>query len=146
MEANAVINPLTGVLQEFCHLVKGPDKEIWTKSLANEFGRLAQGASNIIDRTNTMYFIPKKEVPFTTKKVTYPKIVRDIRPNKAEGDIHCTHITVGGNLLDYAGTLTTPTATITTAKILFNSVVSTPEEKCVLADIKFFTSITLYQI
>ena len=85
-----------------------------------------------------MYFIPKEEVPFKTKKVTYPKIVRDIRPNKAEGGIHCTHTTVGGNLLDYSGTLTTPTATIRTAKCLFNSVVSTPEVKCVLADINVF--------
>ena len=39
-------------------------------------------------------------------------------------------------MLDYAGTLTTPTSTITTAKCLFNSVVSTPEAKCVLANIK----------
>ena len=62
-----------------------------------------------------MYFIPKEEVPFET---------------------HRTRITVGGNLLEYAGTLTTPTETITTAKCLFNSVVSTPKEKCVLAYIK----------
>ena len=83
-----------------------------------------------------MYFIPKEEVPFKTKKFIYPKIVCDIRPSKAE--TYRTRITVGGNLLDYAGTLTTPTATITTAKCLFNSVVSTPAEKCVLADIKNF--------
>ena len=74
---------------------------MWKKSLANEFGRLAQGVSNRIDGTSTMYFIPKEEVPFTTKKVTYPKIVCNIRPNKA--DTHRTRITVGGNLLDYAG-------------------------------------------
>ena len=83
-----------------------------------------------------MYFIPKEEVPFTTKKVTYPKIVCNIRPNKAE--THRNRITVGGNLLDYAGTLTTPTATITTDKCLFDSGVSTPEAKCVLADIYMF--------
>ena len=83
-----------------------------------------------------MYFIPKEEVAYETKKVTYPKIVCDICPNKAE--THRTRITVGGNLLEYAGTLTTPTATITTEKCLFNSVVSTLEEKCVLADIKSF--------
>ena len=41
-------------------------------------------------------------------------------------------------MLDYAGTLTTPTATITTATCLFNSVASTPEAKCVLADIYIF--------
>ena len=81
-----------------------------------------------------MYFIPKEEVPFKTKKVTYPKIVCNIHPRKAE--THRTHITVGGNLLYYAGTLPTPTATITTDKCLFNSVVSTPEAKYVLADIK----------
>ena len=59
LEANAVLNPVTGVLQEFCHLIKGPEKEIWTKSLANEFVRLAQGVSKRIEGTNTMYFIPK---------------------------------------------------------------------------------------
>ena len=74
LEANAVLNPLTGVLQEFRHLIQGPDKEIWTKSLANEFGRLTQGVQNRIEGTNTMYFIPKEEVSFETKKVTYPKI------------------------------------------------------------------------
>ena len=84
-----------------------------------------------------MYFIPKEEVPLKTKKSTYPKIVCNIFPNKAE--THRTHITVGENLLYYAETLTTPTATITTAKCLFKRVVSTPEAKYVLADIKKFT-------
>ena len=83
-----------------------------------------------------MYFIPKEEVTFKTKKVTHPKIFCDIRHNKAE--THRTRITVGVNLLEYVGTLTTPTATITTAKCLFNSVVSTPKEKFVLAEIKHF--------
>ena len=82
-----------------------------------------------------MYLIPKEEVPFKTKKLSYPKIVYNIRPRKAE--THSTRITVRGNLLDYAGTLTTPTATITTDKCLFDSVVSTPAAKCVLADIHF---------
>ena len=91
-----------------------------------------------------MYFIPKEEVPFKTKKVTYPKIVCDIRPSKAE--THHTHITVGANLLDYAGTLTTPTATTTTSKCLLNSLVSTPAAEFVLADIIFLTSTTLSQI
>ena len=136
LEANAVLNPLTGVLQEFFHIIKGLDKEIWTKSLANDFGGLSQGVRKRIDGTNTMCFIPKEEVPLKTKKVIYLKIVCDIRPNKAE--THRTCITLGGNLLDYAGTLTTPTATITTAKCIFNSVVSTPEAKCVLADINVF--------
>ena len=144
LEANSVLNPITGVLQEFRHLIKGPDKEIWNKYLANEFCRLAQGVSKQIDGTNTMYFIPKEEVPFKTKKGTYQKIVCNIRSSKAE--THRTRITVGGNLLDYSRTLTTPTATITTTKCLFNSSVSTPAEKYFLANIKQFTSTTLSQI
>ena len=82
-----------------------------------------------------MYFIPKEEVPFKTKKFTYPKVVCDIRPSKAE--THRTRITVSGNLLDYAGTLTTSTETITTAKCVFTSVVSTLAEKFVLVYINF---------
>ena len=62
-------------------------------------------------------------------------------PNKSE--THRTSLTVGGNLLDYAGPLTTPTATITTAKYLFNNVVSTPHAKCIMADIKNFCLKTL---
>ena len=50
---------------------------------------------------------------------------------------------VDGNLLDYTGTLTTPTATITMVKCLFNSVVSTPNSKCMMADIKKFYLINL---
>ena len=84
-----------------------------------------------------MFFVQKKTVPFATKKVTYGIIVCDIWPQKEK--THRTRLTVGGNLLDYTGTLKTPTATITTAKCLFNSVVSTQNAKCVMVDIKFFT-------
>ena len=45
---------------------------------------------------------------------------------------------VGGNLLYLPGLLSTPTATVTTAKCLFNSVISTPGYKCLVADIKHF--------
>ena len=40
--------------------------------------------------------------------------------------------------IDFAGLLSTPTATVTTAKCLFNSVISTPGTKCLIADVKFF--------
>ena len=57
-------------------------------------------------------------------------------PNKSE--THRIRLMVGGNLLDYAGTLPTPISTITTAKRLLNSVVSTPNVNCMMADIKNF--------
>ena len=47
-------------------------------------------------------------------------------------------MTVGGNLLDFTGNLSAPTASVTTAKCVFNSVVSTPGARCLLADIKHF--------
>ena len=44
----------------------------------------------------------------------------------------------GGNLLDFPGLLSTPMATVTTAKCLFNSVISTPWDKCLVAEVKNF--------
>ena len=47
-------------------------------------------------------------------------------------------MTVGGNLLDFTGNLNAPTASVTTEKCIFNSVVSTPGARCLLANIKHF--------
>ena len=79
-------------------------------------------------------FIPKSKVP-KDKKVTYGKIVCEIKPEKEEKER--TRLTVGGNLLDFTGNISTPTASVTTAKCVFNSVVSTPGGRCLL-DIKHF--------
>ena len=65
------------------------------------------------------------------KKVVYGKIVCSINPHKDE--THRTRLTVGVNLLDFNGNLTTTIATLTTAKCLFNNVVSTKDAKCVMA-------------
>ena len=43
---------------------------------------------------------------------------------------------MGGNLLDFTCNIITPTASVTTAKCVFNSVVSTPGARCILDDIK----------
>ena len=47
-------------------------------------------------------------------------------------------LTVGGNVLDFKGNVRAPTASFTTAKQAFNSVVSTPGARCLLAEIKHF--------
>ena len=111
-------------------MIKGPDKEKWITSFSNEFGRLTQGGNNRIVGTNTIFFTHKIDVPFETKKLTYGKIVCSIKPHKEE--THRTRLTVGGNLLDFNGKLTTPTVTVITAKCLFNSVVSTKKRQNVL--------------
>jgi hypothetical protein len=46
--------------------------------------------------------------------------------------------TVGGDKIDYAGDSSTKTADLTTAKCLFNSVLSAPEAKFMTMDIKDF--------
>ena len=102
---------------------------------ANKLGRLAQCVGNRIEGTNTINFRQKSTVP-KNKKVTYGRLVCDIKENKTE--THRTRLTVGGNLLDFAGLLSTFTATVTTAKCLFNSVISTPGAKCLITDIKNF--------
>ena len=68
--------------------------------------------------------------------MSYGRLVCDIKENKIE--THRTRLTVGRNLLDFAGLLSTPTATVTTTKCLFNSVISTPGAKCIIADVKNF--------
>ena len=68
--------------------------------------------------------------------VTYARIVVDYRPQKE--DPNRVRITVGGNLIDYPGELTTRTADLTTAKILWNSTLSTPGAKFSAADVGNF--------
>ena len=59
-----------------------------------------------------------------------------IIPQKAE--THCTRLTVGGNLINFPGYFTTPTADLTTSELIFNSVLSTKNEKFMCADISNF--------
>ena len=68
--------------------------------------------------------------------MTYGRLVCDIKENKTE--TYRTRLTVGVNLLYLPGLLSTPTATVTTAKFLFNSVISTSGAKCLISDVKNF--------
>ena len=134
--ANAVTDPITGQAQEYRHLVKGPDKEKWIKSLANEFGRLAQGVGTRMPKgTDTIHFVTKLQVP-QDRKVTYGRITCSIRPQKTE--THRTRLTVGGDKLEYPGKVSTPTASLTTVKCLLNSIISTKDARAAAGDLKDF--------
>jgi hypothetical protein len=85
--------------------------------------------------TYTIHFIKREQVP-SDRKVTYGRIVATIRPQKSE--THQVRLTVGGNLSDYPGYVSTPTAPMITAKILFNSVISTPDARFMCTDVKDF--------
>jgi hypothetical protein len=68
--------------------------------------------------------------------VTYGRIVVALQPQKSE--VERTRLTVGGNLIEYPGDVSTKTAGLTTSKIL-NSVLSTPGAKVMGIDLKNFT-------
>ena len=122
-----VINPDTGVSLEYRHLIQGPDKDIWVKSPAKDFGCLAQDVKGRMPTGNsTIFFIHPSEIP-THKKVTYGRLVVDIRPLKEEK--YRVHITVGGDKLDSCGDASSVAASLATVKLLLNSVVSTKGAK-----------------
>ena len=85
--------------------------------------------------TNNILFIPKDKVP-AGRTVTYGRIVAKIRPQKAE--TQRTRITVGGNLINFPGDVTTPTSYLITSKLVFNSVLSTKNTKFICADMANF--------
>ena len=69
--------------------------------------------------------------------ITYGRIVIDYRPQK--DDPNRVRITAGGNLIqDYPGEVTTRTADLTTAKIMWNSIISTEGARFMGIDIKSF--------
>ena len=117
----------------------------WSTSAANEFGRLAQGVGDRITGTDTIFFITKDQMP-ADRRATYMTFVCDHKPHKKEKDR--TRIVVGGDLVDYPGDVSTRTADLTTIKLLFNSVVSTPGAKFMSLDIGNFylnTPLTRYE-
>ena len=70
------------------------------------------------------------------KKPMYARVLVDFLPQKE--DPNRVRITAGGNLIKYAGELTTRTADPTTANMLWNSVISTDSAKFMGLDIGDF--------
>jgi len=60
----------------------------------------------------------------------------DYQPQKEDPNRVC--ITVDGNLIEYPHKLTTRTANLTTSKVMWNSVISTPRSKYICADVNNF--------
>ena len=129
-QANFSIDPTTGASLEYMHLVKGPTKSIWENSFANETGQISQGVgTRIPSGTNTILLIARRKVP-SGRTVTYGRIVAKIRPQKSE--TNHTKLTVGGNLINFPGDVTTPAEDLITAKLIFNSLLSTKvQNSCV---------------
>eukprot|EP00804_Cyclotella_cryptica_P004359 CCRYP_017999-RA/>CCRYP_017999-RA protein AED:0.23 eAED:0.24 QI:0/0/0/1/0/0/4/0/900 len=139
---HAVLDQETGELLEYRQLLKHPRfKDVWNRSAADKFGRLAQGVGGRVKGTDTIRFIHKHEVPQNRfKDVTYIKFVCTIRTEKK--DPYRTRATMGGNLINYPNDVGTPTANLLLIKILLNSVISTPGAKFATADMSNFYLMT----
>ena len=136
--AHAVLDQDTGELLEYRRLLKHPRfEQVWNKSAADEFGRLAQGIGGRIKGTNTMRFIKKHDIPIDRlKDVTYIKFVCSVRTEK--NDPNRTRATMGGNLIHYPDDVGVPTANLLLIKIFLNSVISTKGAKFANADLANF--------
>ena len=86
--ANSVMDPNTGKQLEYKQLINHPDckvRQMWQRSSANEFGRLAQGVGGRIEGTETIKFLQYHEMPKDWRP-TYARFVCEICPQKTEKD------------------------------------------------------------
>ena len=120
-----MIDEVTGQPIDLRQLLQGPNKSIWRTILANDLGRINQVfGTHMTCSTNTVLYMPKSSVP-TDPKVTYTIMVATSRPHKTEVNRVC--VTVGNNILDYPGAVTTNCVSLTTTVCLLNSTISTPD-------------------
>jgi hypothetical protein len=85
--------------------------------------------------TKTIAFMDKQQIPQARgKDITYRQIDCDYCSEKK--DPYRTRITMGGNLVNYPDDCGTPTADLLTVKLMFNSIISTPNAKFMTIDIK----------
>ena len=113
---------------------------LWEDSNCEEVGRLAQGLPPDMPKgTDTIRFINYDSIPNDRRKdITYLRIVCADRPQKSNP--RRVRWTCGGDRINYPFDVSTKTADLLTAKILFNSTISAPGAKFCCFD---FTSTTL---
>ena len=127
-------NPDTGKLAEYKELSQSSDGPVWIEGSCEEIGRLFQGYK-VIKGTGTCFWIKKCDVP-RGKRATYLRIVCAHRPEK--DNPFRIRWTVGGDRIEYLFDASTKTADLSTAKCLFNSVISTENARFMTMDVKDF--------
>jgi hypothetical protein len=134
--AHTVIDADTGKSYEHAQLFQGPKAGEWLYSTTNEFGRLTKGvAPHMPSGSETMQYIFHHQLP-PGRQATYARFVATECPHKAE--TKRVRLTVGGNLVHYPDKVITPTADLSTVKLLLNSIISTPGARFITFDLKDF--------
>jgi hypothetical protein len=140
--ASPMVHPVTGkMISSYKKLMNDPaTAEIWQTAFGKDFGGMAQGCNKTGQKgTNAMFVMTRNEIAHALAagtKFTYANPVFDYRPHKE--DPNKIRITAGGNLIQCDLELSVPTADINTAKLHWNSVVSTEKAKYMCLDIKKF--------
>ena len=121
--AVAIIDHETGKALEYRDLIKiDKHRDTWSKSLANEIRRLAQGIREIVG-TNTMFFVRKSDMPKSRwRDIMYVHMVVAYRLHNTKP--HQSRLTVGGDSINHPYDVSTPTADLTTIKMRWNSTLS----------------------
>jgi hypothetical protein len=138
--ANPMVHPVTGrTISSYKRLMHdAATAEVWQTAFGKDFGGMAQGCNKMGQKgTNAMFAMNHDEIQHAQaakKFFTYANPVVDYRPQKE--DPHRIWITAGGNLINYEGNASVRTANLYTAKLHWNSVVSTKDAKYMCLDIK----------
>jgi hypothetical protein len=135
---NGIVHPITKeTITKYTKLVDDPAlKDLWVPAMSKELHCLAQAKEGVTVGTNTIFYLTHdgiRRIP-KDRTITYAQIVINHHPQK--DDPNRVRITVGGNLINYPYTLTTRTANMVSAKIMWNSVISMPGAKFGGANIK----------
>ena len=112
--------------------------EIWQTAFGKEFGGMAQGDDKTKTKgTNDMFVMTHNNIAqLKGKKYTYTNILHDHCPQNE--DPNCIRITAGGNLIQCNEELSVRTVDITTAKLRWNSVISTEDARYMCLDLSLF--------
>jgi hypothetical protein len=127
--ANPMVHPVTGhTISSYKKLMHDPTTaEVWQTAFGKDFGGMVQGCNKTGQKgTNAMFVMTHGEIrhALANKKFfTYANPVVDYRPQKDEP--HRIRTTAGRNLVNYDGDVSVCTADLDTAKLHWNSVIST---------------------
>jgi hypothetical protein len=140
--ANLMVYPVTGeTISSYKKLMNDPaTAEVWQTAFGKDFGGMCQGDNKTGQKgTNAMFVMTHDKIAHVlrAKKVfMYANQVVNHRPQQE--DPNRIRITAGGNLIKYEEELSVRTVDINTAKLHWNSVISTDDAQYMCLDIGNF--------
>jgi hypothetical protein len=140
--ASLMVHPITGeTISCYKKLMNDPaTAEIWQTAFGKDFGGMAQGDNKMGQKgTNAMFAMTHNKIKQAVAAgifFTYMNPVVDYRPQKE--DPYRIRIMAGGDLINYESNASVRMADLDTAKLHWNSVLSTPLARYMCLDIKNF--------